>query len=75
MNSLFQELSDQQSKQQPQNDNFLSRLGQFAQNFKGDPKARVEQMLKSGQISQEQYNNAVNQANMLYSMLNRGKGG
>lgn len=75
MNQLYQELMGQQQTQQSNNGNFLSRLGQFAQNFKGDPKAQVEQMLKSGQISKEQYNNAVNQANMLYSMLNKGKGG
>ena len=50
----------------------LSRLYQFAQNFKGDPKARVEEMIKSGQISETQYNNAVNQANMIYGMLSKG---
>ena len=50
----------------------LSRLYQFAQNFKGDPKVQVEQMLKNGQISEIQYNNAVNQANMIYGMLSKG---
>ena len=39
--------------------------------FKGDPKAQVEQMVKNGQISKTQYDAAVNQANMIYGMLNK----
>lgn len=67
---LYQELAGQNKQRAPSN-NFFGRLSQFAQTFKGNPKEQVEQILKSGSISQEQYNNAVNQANMIYGILNK----
>ncbi len=42
---------------------------QFRQNFKGDARSQIQQMLNSGRISQEQYNNAVRMAQQLQSML------
>lgn len=74
MNQLFQELSGQQNnqpQQQNNNGNILSRLYQFSQNFKGDPEQQVKQLMQSGKISQDQYQNAVNQANAIYSMLHK----
>ena len=44
----------------------------FRQSFTGDPKAQVERMLQSGQISQEQYNAAVQRAQQLKQMLGPG---
>lgn len=58
----------QQSVQQPQN--VMADLTNFMNSFKGDPKAQVMSMLNSGQISQAEYNDAVQQANQLYAMLN-----
>jgi hypothetical protein len=54
--------------QQPQN--IISEFMNFRNNFQGDPKARVMNMLTSGRVSQEEYNQAVQQANQLYSMMN-----
>ncbi len=75
MNNLYNELSNQHLvHQQNQNDtNFgiLGQLSQFAQNFKGDPKAQVEQLLKTGKITQQDYQNAINQANAIYSLFGR----
>lgn len=42
---------------------------QFKQSFKGDAQAQVQQMLNSGQISQAQYDQAVQQAQALQKML------
>lgn len=42
----------------------------FKQNFTGNPQQQVQQLLNSGKISQEQYNQAVQMANQLQSMLN-----
>lgn len=54
----------------PQN-NVLQRFNQFRNQFKGDPRQQIQQMLNSGQISQAQYNQAVQQAQMLQRMLGR----
>ena len=49
--------------------NMIKQFQDFKQNFKGDPKQMVQQMLNSGQISQEQYNQAVQMANELSKYL------
>lgn len=61
----------QQPAQQPQQpQNIVSEFMNFRNNFQGDPKAQVMNMLSSGQVSQAEYNQAVQQANQLYSMMN-----
>ena len=50
----------------------LQQFMQFQQNFKGDPKQQVQQMLSSGQITQAQYDEAVKKAQMLQSLLSPG---
>lgn len=47
----------------------LQRFNQFRQMFKGNPQQQVQQMLNSGRISQEQYNQAVQTANQIMRML------
>lgn len=47
----------------------VRQLMQFKQSFKGDPRQQVQQMLNSGQVTQEQYNRAVQMANMLQQMF------
>lgn len=54
-----------------QQNNFLQRFNQFRQNFSGNPQQQIQQMLNSGQISQEQYNRAVQQAQNIMRMLGR----
>ena len=49
----------------------MQRFQQFQQMFKGDPKQQVQQMLNSGKISQQQYNNAVQMAQQLQRMMGR----
>ena len=50
----------------------MQRFMQFRQNYSGDPRAQIQQMLNSGQISQQQYNNAVQMAQQLQRMLTPG---
>lgn len=45
------------------------RFRQFKQMFSGDPKQQVQQLLNSGRVSQEQYNNAVQMANRIYKNM------
>jgi hypothetical protein len=61
MNPLFNQLN--------QNNNIISQFNQFRQNFQGDPQQAVQNLLNSGRVSQEQYNQAVNKANQLAHML------
>lgn len=49
--------------------NIVRQFQQFRNNFKGDPRQQVQQLLNSGKISQEQYNQAVQMANMLQNMI------
>lgn len=74
---LYQELMGQ-NNQQPQpvqnnNNNFFNNLSNFAQNFQGDPKQQVMNLIKQKGINQNAFNNAVQQANQVYNMLRGGK--
>ena len=60
-NPLFNTISE--------NNNLIQQFMQFKNSFKGDPKQQVQQMLNSGKITQEQYNLAVQKANVLKHML------
>ena len=51
------------------NNNLLQRFMQFKQTFRGDPQAQVQQLLNSGKITQDQYNQAVQTAQQLSRML------
>lgn len=64
MNPLFQMMN-----KQPQGNDMLSRFKQFQQMFKGDPRQQVEELLRSGKVSQEQYNRAVQMANQFRNMM------
>ena len=48
----------------------IQQFQQFRQNFRGDPRQQIQQMLNSGQISQAQYNQAVQMAQQLQRALN-----
>lgn len=61
MNSLFGLSSN--------NSNMIQQFIKFAKNFKGNPEQAVEQMLANGEITQEQYNTAVNRARQLEPLL------
>ena len=63
MNLLYQEMNQNNIFQQVQ------QFQQFLQNFRGDPKQQVQQLLNSGKITQEQYNVAVQKVPMLQKMF------
>lgn len=50
--------------------NMIQQFVQFKNSFKGNPQEQVQQMLNSGRITQDQYNNAVKQAQQFQNMLN-----
>jgi ABC-type transporter Mla subunit MlaD len=49
--------------------NFLNRFNQFSSQFSGNPETRVKQLLQSGQMSQEQFNQFAQTANMLRKLI------
>ena len=50
------------------NNNLMQQFNQFKNSFKGNPQQVVQNMLNSGQISQDQVNKAVQMAKQLGMM-------
>lgn len=65
-NPIFQQMNPMNNIQQ-----VLQRFKQFQQSFHGDPKQQVQQLLNSGRVSQQQYNNAVQLAQQFQRMLGK----
>ena len=65
-NPLFQMMGGQG----PMN-GLMQRFQQFQQMFRGDPKQQIQQLMNSGRVSQEQYNQAVQMARQFRQMLGR----
>lgn len=57
MNNLYQKLNPMA--------NMMEQFEKFKQTYHGDAKAQVQQMLNSGQITQEQFNRASQMANQM----------
>ena len=65
MSSLFNDFN------QPTNNmaNLLSQFNQFRSTFSGNPEQQVKQLIQSGRISQEQFNQLAQTANQLYHLI------
>lgn len=50
---------------------FIGQLNKLKQTFKGDPNQKIQELLNSGKVTQEQYNRAVQQAQQIQKMLGR----
>ena len=50
--------------------NLMNQFNQFKNNFKGDPEQQVRQLLSSGQMTQSQFNQLSQMANMFSKMFN-----
>ena len=62
MNPLFQQMNGG-------NNPLIEQFMQFKQNFNGDARAQVQQLLNSGRISQADYDRAVQMARQLQQMI------
>ena len=49
--------------------NIVQQIKQFQQTFKGDPKAEVERLVRTGQMSQADFDRYAQTANQLMQML------
>ena len=66
-NPLFNELN-----KKPANNPFsqiISQAQQLKQTFKGNPKAEVERLVQTGQMSQEQFNQFARIANQVMQFM------
>lgn len=52
------------------NPNMLMQFMNFRNSFQGNPQQMVQQMLQSGQVTPQQYQNAVQMAQQLAGMFN-----
>lgn len=50
---------------------FMSKLNQFRQSFQGDAKTQVQELLNSGRMTQEQYNQLSQIATQIQNMMNQ----
>ena len=64
-NPLFNMLNRQMMNNNP----MMQKFQQFRQMFRGNPQEQVQQMLSSGKVSQQQYNQAVQMAQQFRQML------
>lgn len=49
--------------------NMMQQFNQFKQNFQGNPQQRVQELLNSGQMTQEQFNQLSNLAKQFQSFM------
>ena len=64
-NPLFGMFGGNQMMQHP----LMQKFQQFQQMFKGDPGQQIQQLMNSGRVNQQQYNQAVQMARQMQRML------
>lgn len=71
MNNLYKALGQNQQLPAPFNNmqNLIKQFNQFKNTFKGDPKQQVQELLNSGRMTQDQFNNLKKLADQLQGML------
>ena len=65
-NNLYQQLNQNRGS-----GNLIQRFNEFRNSFQGDPQQMVQQLLQSGRMSQEQYNNLRQMAQQFQQLLRR----
>ena len=66
MTSLYKEI--QPTHTNPVS-NFITQFNEFRSMFSGDPETQVKQLLQSGRMSQEQFNDLAQTANQLRQFI------
>lgn len=68
-NSIFNVLGPQRIDRGNDFTQMLTQFNEFKSMFKGDPKQQVQSLLRSGQMSQEQFKQLAEQADQLRAFL------
>ena len=66
MSSLFNDFNPNPANNMT---NLLSQFNQFRSTFSGNPEQQVKQLIQSGRMSQEQFNQLAQTANQLYRFI------
>lgn len=70
MSTLFEMFNGpQQPQPQQPAPNFFAQLQQFARTFSGNPEQIVRNMLQTGQMSQQQFDQLSQQASQIQAMM------
>ena len=67
MNSLFNDF--QQPNSTNQMGDFVNQFNKFRSTFMGNPEQQVKQLINSGKMSQEQFNQYAQMANQLSKLI------
>lgn len=73
-NSLYNEYANQGNQSAPGDGgfaDFVNQWQQFRTQYQGDPRQQIQQMLQSGQITQEQLNRAQQLAQQFIRLIPR----
>lgn len=71
MNPLFNMFGNQSNGSFSNMANVINQFNQFQSTFQGDPKQQVQNLLNSGQMSQEQFNQLSSMAQAFQTLLGR----
>lgn len=71
MNPLFNMFNNQQAGPFGNVSNVVNQYNQFKSNFQGDPRQKVQDLLNSGQMTQEQFNQLSAMAQVFQSLIKR----
>lgn len=70
-NTIFQQFGNFQANNYDPIEKLLNQVDQMQKTFNGNPKAEVEKLLSSGQMSQQEFQKLSGMANKLFPMMNR----
>lgn len=68
MSSLFNDFQQQSTPMGQMND-FIGQFNKFRSTFMGNPEQQVKQLINSGKMSQEQFNQFAQTANQLRQLI------
>lgn len=69
ISSLFSMFGRQQPPMNSGVANMMSQFNQFKNSFSGDPKAKVQELLNSGQMTQQQFQQLSQAATQFQNMM------
>jgi len=69
ISTLFNMFGRQQPPMNSGVANILTQFNQFKSTFNGDPKAKVQELLNSGQMTQQQFNQLSQAATQFQNMM------
>lgn len=70
-NTIFQQFGNFQANNYDPIEKLLNQVDEMQKSFNGNPKAEVEKLLSSGQMSQQEFQKLSGMANKLFPMMNR----